>query len=40
VAPAGPDRLDTMELRVSPETAKADLVRTIGSFATLLSLGP
>ena len=34
---AGERRLETMELRVRPGTANADLVRTIGVVATVLA---
>jgi uncharacterized protein (TIGR03083 family) len=34
---AGEDRQDTMELRVPPEASHAELVRVIGTFATVLA---
>ena len=34
---AGPRRLETMELRVSTDMARADLIRTIGVSATVLA---
>ena len=34
---AGAERLETMELRVRPGTANADLVRTVGVVATVLA---
>jgi uncharacterized protein (TIGR03083 family) len=34
---AGPRRLEAMELRVPPDLARADLIRAIGAFATVLA---